>query len=87
MKIVSGFVNFYKVFGDCEVKKYPMIFGQNLEFQAIVNLNQSKAASVSAASTKAAEQPPTNTGQKVRTLVHYENFLFTKEHVLYCRID
>jgi len=31
---------------------------------AIVNLNQSKAASASAASTKAAEQPPTNTGQK-----------------------
>ena len=89
MKIVFGFVNFYKVFGDCEVRKYPMIFGNFLEFQDIVNLNQRKAASASAsaASTKAAEQPPTNTGQKVRPLVRYEKFLFTKERALYCRVD
>ena len=66
IKVVQGATNW---------QKYPIVSGQNLEIQAIVN--QSKAASaIGASATKAAEQAPSNAGQKVRRLLHYKIFIF-----------
>ena len=67
LQIVIGYT-FYYYFWWLKMQKYHIVSGQNLEIQAIVN--QSKAASaIGASATKAAEQAPSNAGQKVRRLL------------------